>query len=218
MQHGALEVTEVADGPNDRPMMTRCIALSKASGKAGEYPYGAVICRDGEVVSESINRVTHDGDVTRHAEVVAISLAQKALRSVSLDDCEIYVNAEPCVFCCYAIREARMRRVVYGLSSPHMGGVSKWNVLGDQDLCHAMPEVFAPPPEIVSGFMADEVEQSLIEWNPLIAAIMIGRGLFGSAPRVIRPVMHGASFRPRSLHNRVLGFLRRNVFDYFGRR
>jgi tRNA(adenine34) deaminase len=211
-------VTKATGETTDRLMMARCIALSKASGKAGEYPYGAVICRGGQVVSESINRVTHDGDVTRHAEVVAISLAQKALRTVSLDDCEIYVNAEPCVFCCYAIREARMRRVVYGLSSPHMGGVSKWNVLGDEDLSNAMPEVFAPPPEIVSGFMADEVERSLIEWNPLIAGIMIGRGLFGAAPRVMVQAMDRGSSGPRSLYRRTLGFLRRNFFDYFGRR
>jgi tRNA(adenine34) deaminase len=122
---GVMDMTKTAGETTDRLMMTRCTALSKASGKAREYPYGAVICRSGRVVSESINRVTHDGDVTRHAEVVAISLAQKALRTVSLDDCEIYVNAEPCAFCCYAIRETRIRRVVYGLSSPHMGGVSK---------------------------------------------------------------------------------------------
>jgi tRNA(adenine34) deaminase len=211
-------VTKTTGESTDRVMMARCIALSKASGKAGEYPYGAVVCRDGKVVAESINRVTHDGDVTRHAEVVAISLAQKALRTVSLDDCEIYVNAEPCVFCCYAIREARMRRVVYGLSSPHMGGVSKWNVLGDEDLSNAMPEVFAPPPEIVSGFMADEVERSLLQWNPLIAGFMIGRGLFGSAPRVMPPSAARAISGPRSLYGRMLGFLRRNFFDYFGRR
>lgn len=140
----------------DRLMMTRCIELSKASSKAGEYPYAAVICRNDAIVAESINKVTHDGDVTRHAELVAISQAQKALGTVSLDDCEIYVNAEPCAFCSYAIRESRIRRVVYALSSPHMGGVSKWNVLGDTGLSRAIPEVFAPPPEIVSGYMAKE--------------------------------------------------------------
>ena len=70
--------------------------------------------------------------------MVAISLAQKELGSVSLDDCEIFVNAEPCAFCCYAIRESRIRRVVFGLSSPHMGGLSKWNVLADNDLNAAM--------------------------------------------------------------------------------
>jgi tRNA(adenine34) deaminase len=199
----------------DRVMMAHCIDLAKASGNAGEYPYAAVICRDGAIVAESINRVTRDGDVTRHAEVVAISRAQKTLGTVSLDDCEIYVNAEPCALCCYAIRESRIRRVVYGLSSPHMGGVTKWNILGDSDISSAMPEVFASPPEIISGYMAREAEQALIEWNPLIAEIIRRRGLFGAAPRAIREV---TSARPRGVRRRILRFLRRTLFDRFGRR
>jgi len=202
----------------DRLMMTHCIALSKESGKAGEYPYAAVVCRDGAIVAESINRVAHDCDVTRHAEVVAISLAQKTLRSVSLDDCEIYVNAEPCAFCCYAIRESRIRRVLFGLSSPYMGGVSRWNVLADNVLSNVMPDVFAPPPEIVAGFMAMEAEQALVKWNPLIAAVIKRRGLFGALPRV---VAEHAQYRPVSLpwlREQVLRFLRRNLFDNFGRR
>jgi tRNA(adenine34) deaminase len=197
----------------DSLMMGHCIGLSKASRKAGEYPYAAVVCRDGMIVAESINKVTHDGDVTRHAEVAAISQAQKTLGIVSLEDCEIYMNVEPCALCSYAIRETRIRRVVYGLSSPHMGGMSKWNVLGDTDICSAMPEVFAPPPEVISGYMAKEAEHALIEWNPLIAGIIIKRRLFGVAPRVITTVT-----QPLRLRGRVLRFLRRNLFDYFGRR
>jgi tRNA(adenine34) deaminase len=197
----------------DRLMMGHCIGLSNASGKAGEYPYAAVVCRDGMIVAESINRVTQDGDVTRHAEVVAISQTQKTLGTVSLEDCEIYMNAEPCAFCSYAIRETRIGRVVFALSSPHMGGVSKWNILGDTDICSAMPEVFAPPPEVISGYMAKEAEQALIEWNPLIAGIIRQRGLFGAAPRMIAIVT-----QPPGLRGRVLRFLRRNLFDYFGRR
>jgi tRNA(adenine34) deaminase len=161
-----------AAGPDpaslDREMMTRCIAVAVRSGEEGEYPYGVVICRAGKVVAESTNRVAHEHDVTRHAEVVAISQAQKALGTVSLDDCMIYVNAEPCVYCCYAIRESRMSRVVYALRSPHMGGVSKWNVLIDEDLSKTMPEVFDPPPEIIAGFMAREVKRALLKSNPLV--------------------------------------------------
>jgi tRNA(adenine34) deaminase len=208
-------MTSAQQQANDRRMMTHCIALSQQSGKAGEYPYGAIVCRDGAIVAESINRVTHDGDVTRHAEVVVISLAQKALRSVSLDDCEIFVNAEPCAFCCYAIRESRIRRVVFGLNSPHMGGVSKWNVLTDNDLNTAMPEVFSPPPEIVARFMAKEAEQALMEWNPLVAELIKRRGLFGAAPRVIK---HSHVASPLRLRDKLFRFLRRNFFDYFGRR
>ncbi len=200
----------------DRVMMTRCIDLAKLSGRSGEYPYAAVICRDGKVVAESMNRVSHERDVTRHAEIVALALAQKALATESLDDCEIYINAEPCALCSFAIRESRIRRVVYGLSSPHMGGMTKWNILGDTDLSTSMPEVYAPPPEIVSGYMEKEVEQALIDWHPLIARIIRHRGLFGSAPRVHMDVVPARP--PRRHDNRLLAFLRRQLFDRFGRR
>jgi tRNA(adenine34) deaminase len=201
------------DAEFDRSIMRRCIELSVKSGEEGEYPYGVVIVRDGKVVTESIYRVAHEKDITRHAEVVAISHAQKVLGTVSLDDCSIYVSAEPCAYCCYAIRESRIGRVVYALSSPHMGGVSKWPVLTDQDISDTMPDVFAEPPAITSGFMAQEVEDALLKWNPVIAGTIKARGLF-----VVRPQTEIRSTRTHvPLRSRMMGFLRRMVFDRFGR-
>ena len=197
----------------DRSLMRRCIALSVEAGKVGEYPYGVVIARDGQMLTESINRVAHEKDVTRHAEVVAISAAQKALGTVSLDECTIYVSAEPCAYCCYAIRESRIHRVVYALSSPHMGGVSKWPVLTDADLSRTMPDVFNPPPDILAGFMAQEAEEALLKWNPLIAGVIMARGLFVAGP--LEAI--GATHARQPLRRRALGFLRRAVFDRFGR-
>jgi tRNA(adenine34) deaminase len=201
----------------DRRMMERAIAVARRSGDAGEYPYGVVISRGGDVVLESINRVVHDHDVTRHAEVVAISDAQKALDATSLEDCTIYVNAEPCAYCCYAIRESRIGRVVYGLRSPHMGGVSKWNVLADDDLSDTMPEVFAPPPLIRGGFMDEEAEQALEAWNPIAWAVMKRRGIFtaDAPPEVLARERHPAQ---AGLHQWLMAFLRRHFFDRFGRR
>ena len=194
-------------------MMQRAIALSVRSGEEGEYPYGVVISRDGKAIAESINRVKHERDVTRHAEVVAISAAQKALGTVSLEDCAIYVSAEPCAYCCYAMRESRIGRVVYGLRSPHMGGVSKWPVLTDEDISASMPEVFAAPPQIVAGFMAHEAAAALMKINPVVGGAMKLRGLF-----VVGPVTAVRATRGRKkVRERVLGFLRRNVFDRFGR-
>jgi tRNA(adenine34) deaminase len=197
--------------PHDAEMMRRAIALAVRSGEEGEYPYGVLICRNGEPVAESINRVSHERDVTRHAEVVAISDAQKKLDTVSLDDCTIYVSAEPCVYCCYAIRESRIGRVVYGLASPHMGGVSKWPVLTDQDISEAMPEVFAAPPEILAGFMAREVEDALLKASPVVGTAMKARGLF------VAPEAAVAATRSLTWRDRVMGVLRRTVFDRFGR-
>jgi tRNA(adenine34) deaminase len=202
---------------HDRTMMARAIALSKKSGAAGEYPYGVLICRAGEVVAESINRVKHDCDVTRHAEVVAISAAQKALGRTSLDDCVIYGSVEPCVLCSYAIRESRIGRVVYALHSPHMGGLSKWNILMDEGISRTMPEVFAPPPTVVAGFMADEAERALFEWNRLVSTAMKKRGLFVTeAPESVN--LEDLSLS-RNGHTQLLWApLRRNFFDRFGRR
>jgi tRNA(adenine34) deaminase len=201
----------------DREMMTRCLAVAVRSGQEGEYPYGVVICRAGNVVAESTNRVAHEHDVTRHAEVVAISQAQKTLGTVSLDDCSIYVSAEPCVYCSYAIRECRIGRLVYGLRSPHMGGVSKWNVLTDEDLSNTMPEVFDPPPEIIAGFMAQEVDQALLKWNPLVWGVIMKRGLFVAGPCETVSARELDTDPARKLTRRLLAFLRRTVFDRFGR-
>ena len=47
------------------------------------------------MVVESINRVAHERDVTRHAEAESISLAQKILGTISLSDCMLYATSEP---------------------------------------------------------------------------------------------------------------------------
>jgi tRNA(adenine34) deaminase len=200
----------------DRQMMTRCIALSVRSGEEGEYPYAAVVRRAGQVVSESINRVARERDVTRHAEVVAISDAQKALGTVNLEECMIYMNTEPCAYCSYAIRESRLGRVVYSLRSPHMGGASKWSILTDEDLSNTMPEVFEPPPEIIAGFMAYETEHALLRWNPLVWGVVKTRGLFVAGRVAMVHSREPDSPRARWMR-RLIMFFRTAVFDRFGR-
>jgi len=201
------------DNLSDAEMMRRCLALAKSSGAQGEYPYAAVIARQGELVCASTNRVAHDRDVTRHAEVAALCEAQRLLGRTSLEDCSIYVNVEPCAFCCYAMRETRIGRVVYGLKSPVMGGSSRWNVLADRGLSSAMPEVFAPPPEIVTGVMERQIEEMFNEWNPLIWQFIQSRKLFvPHAPGELGTRQSDNT----GLTNRVMGVLRR-LIDRIGR-
>jgi tRNA(adenine34) deaminase len=199
----------------DADMMRRCLALSKSSSDQGEYPYAAVICQDGKFVCESINRVTHDKDVMRHAEVVALSEAQKLLGRTSLDDCTLYVVAEPCAYCSYAIRETRIGRVVYGLRSPVMGGHSRWNILADSGLSDTMPEVFADAPEIVAGSMSEEAADIFATWNPLFWRFIKSRGLFVAGPIAVYPP---GGTRRNKVWRRIVNAFRRNVFDRIGRR
>jgi tRNA(adenine34) deaminase len=207
----------------DERMMRHCFALATKSAKLGEYPYGAVIVRNGRIVAETTNRVAHERDVTRHAEVVAICEAQKTLGTTDLADCTIYANVEPCAFCCYAIRESRIAKVVYSVRSPIMGGASRWNILGDRTLSDAMPEVFAPPPVLLAEFLHHEGAATLRRSSPLAWAFMRARGLLATPARHHTGSEHahtGATRRARNFGSTaewIMRVLRKNVFDRFGR-
>ena len=151
----------------DLKMMRRCVELSAEAVRRRELPFSCVICRDGEVVAEAINRVVQDADVTRHAEILAISEAQRILGRSDLSDCTIYSNVEPCPMCSFPIRETRIGRVVYAISSPMMGGLSKWNVLGDNEISNVMPEVFGDTPEVAAGLHYREAAAVWRKWNPI---------------------------------------------------
>jgi tRNA(adenine34) deaminase len=151
----------------DLKMMRRCVELSAEAVLRRELPFSCVICRDGEVVAEATNRVVQDADVTRHAEIIAISEAQRILGRSDLSDCTIYSNVEPCPMCSFPIRETRIGRVVYAISSPMMGGLSKWNVLGDNEISNVMPEVFGDRPEVAAGLYYCEAAAVWRKWNPI---------------------------------------------------
>jgi guanine deaminase len=77
-------------------------------------PFGAVIVRNGEVVSKAHNEVLKRNDPTAHAEILAIREASSILGMYDLSDCEIYSTSEPCPMCFAAIFWARIKRLVYG--------------------------------------------------------------------------------------------------------
>jgi tRNA(adenine34) deaminase len=145
-------------------------------------PIACIICEGDTVVAEATNQVRQEGDVTRHAELIAISQAQHRLGRRNLSNCTLYTTVEPCPMCSFPIRETRVGRVVYALSSPKMGGLSRWNVLRDPEISNVMPEVFGPIPEIVSGLHAKEAAKVWWMWNPVIWAVIRARGCFGVRP------------------------------------
>jgi tRNA(adenine34) deaminase len=160
----------------DQAMMMRCVELSRIAAGEGEYPFGTVIGLDGQIVAEAVNRTIRDSDVTRHAEIIALSAAQKALGRLRLRHATLYSNVEPCAMCCYCIREAWIGRVAYSLSSPIMGGVSKWNILRDSHLSGCVP-IFGPPPEVISGMLLPDVQEAWRDWNPLAWELVKLRGV-----------------------------------------
>jgi tRNA(adenine34) deaminase len=197
---------------SDMIMMRRCVTLAQSAGQSGEYPFAAVIARRGEFVCESLNMVKVEGDVTRHAEMVAISLAQKKLRSTSLDACTLYSTIEPCAMCSYAIRESRISRVVFSLRSPAMGGYSRWDILTDGGLFSTLPEVFAQSPDVRSGCFHHEVQKAFQKRNPLAWEFMKARKLFVESPDIDRAETANPKMK-YGLAFRLLTWTRTSVLD-----
>jgi tRNA(Arg) A34 adenosine deaminase TadA len=98
----------------DLKYMRRAIVLAEQgmNSKAGG-PFGALVVKNGEIISESYNRVTSENDPTAHAEVLAIREACRKLGTFQLEGCVIYTSCEPCPMCLGAIYWSRPDRVVY---------------------------------------------------------------------------------------------------------
>ncbi|MCF8225516.1 MAG: nucleoside deaminase [Bacteroidales bacterium] len=79
----------------------------------GGGPFGAVIVRDGEIISEGANKVRTENDPTAHAEIEAIRLAAGKLKSFDLSGCTLYATCEPCPMCLGAIYWARIDEVYF---------------------------------------------------------------------------------------------------------
>lgn len=94
--------------------MRKAIALSIENVENGGGPFGAVIAKDGEILSTGANRVTHNCDPTAHAEVMAIRNACEKLGTFDLSGYEIYTSCEPCPMCLGAIYWAHLDKIYYG--------------------------------------------------------------------------------------------------------
>ena len=89
------------------------LGISKGHGG----PFGAVIVKDGEVISKGHNHVVINNDPTCHGEIDAIRKACKKLKTFDLSGCEIYTTGYPCPMCFYAILWANISKIYYGCNT-----------------------------------------------------------------------------------------------------
>ena len=133
---------------DDSPMRL-ALALAHEAMSLGEVPVGAVIVRDGRVLSQAFNLRETLNDPTAHAERVALTLAGRAVGNWRLDGCTMFVTLEPCPMCAGAIVLARLAAVVYGVSDPKAGACrSLYRLVDDRRLNHRA--------EVRGGVLASE--------------------------------------------------------------
>lgn len=145
--------------------MKRCIELASCAGDSGDFPFGSVIVSENCIVSEGYNQSFASGEVYRHAELLALVDAKKILNRDQLTGATLYSSVEPCPMCSFAIRESNLRRVVFGLRSPIMGGYSKWMILQDAAISEKFPNSFSQVPEIIPDILKDDVIEGWRSWD-----------------------------------------------------
>lgn len=89
-----------------------------------EVPIGAVIVRDGKVVSRGYNLRESKQNSLKHAEIIAIDKACKKIGNFRLEGCDLYVTVEPCLMCSGAIVQSRIRKVYFGARDEKYGAVT----------------------------------------------------------------------------------------------
>lgn len=125
------------------------IALEEALAAANRnsVPVGAVIVRDGVIISRAGNEVWKNHDPTAHAEILAIRRACGPLQAYMLPDCDLYVTLEPCAMCAQAISLARIKRIYFGAYDVKYGAIEH----------NSRVLYFAPhKPEIIGGILESQ--------------------------------------------------------------
>ncbi len=129
--------------------MQRALELARRAAAHEEVPVGAVLVRDGTILTEAANEVETRQDATAHAEMLAIGEAQALLKTWRLTGTTLYVTKEPCPMCAGALAHVRLDRIVFGVGDPKAGA------------CGGAFDLFALPGlnhrcEITPGVLRDE--------------------------------------------------------------
>lgn len=111
--------------------MKMAIKEALVAKSKGEVPIGAIIVKNGKIISKAHNLRETKMNSLKHAEIIAIDKACKKLNNFRLEECELYVTVEPCLMCAGAIVLSRIDKVYFGARDDKYGAVcSVANVFG----------------------------------------------------------------------------------------
>lgn len=134
-------------------MMKHAFELAKQSG--ADIPVGAVIVRDGQIISSACNKKELTNDVTAHAEILALRKAAQKLENWRLEGCEMYVTLEPCPMCAWAIIQSRIKAVYFGSYDVNYGAFGSKTDLR---------KLLNSPLKVYGGIMESECDKLLKDY------------------------------------------------------
>jgi tRNA(adenine34) deaminase len=138
----------------DRQFMQQAIEQAHLAAIAGEVPVGALLVRDGQVISKAFNQSITNHDPSAHAEMLALRQAALIEQNYRLPRTTLYVTLEPCAMCAGAMLHARVDRIVFGAPDPKTGAAgSVVDLFAVKQINHQT--------SIEGGIMGDECGQLL---------------------------------------------------------
>ena len=140
----------------DFELMGAALEEARKAAALGEVPVGAVVAKDGEIISAAHNTRETEKNALHHAELLAIDAACKKLGGWRLWECELFVTLEPCPMCAGAILNARVSRVYFGARDREMGACG--------GVMNLFMEDFPYPPALVGGVLEEECARVLREF------------------------------------------------------
>ena len=140
---------ETSVKPEDAQFMQ--LAINEAA--AAEFPFGAVIVKDGEVLARGRNRTSADRDPTAQGEMVAIRAFLATHGPDALKGATVYTSGEPCCMCMGAMLWCGIGRIVYAASLDQLSAKVGQIMLSAEDVASKAP--FAPI-DVTGGLLGDE--------------------------------------------------------------
>jgi tRNA(adenine34) deaminase len=131
----------------DEAFMARALELAREARARDEVPIGAVLVRNGTILTEGKNEVETRQDAMAHAEMLAIAEAQARLKTWRLTGTTLYVTKEPCPMCAGALAHVRVDRIVFGVGDAKAGACggafNLFDLPGLNHRCELTPGVMA---------------------------------------------------------------------------
>ena len=134
----------------------RFMRMALDEARQGDFPFGAVIVRDGSVIARGRNLGRTTDDPTAHGEMVAIRRCLADHGSAALRGSTLYTSGEPCAMCMGAILWCHLGRLVFAASVAQLATKIDQIMLSSAE--HAAKAPFAPI-SITGGVLADEAMQ-----------------------------------------------------------
>jgi tRNA(Arg) A34 adenosine deaminase TadA len=138
-------------------LMRQAVDLAHENRLRGGRPFGAVLARDGDVISTGVNNIVASHDPSTHAEMEAIRAGTRQLASPSLAGLTIYASGHPCPMCLAALVMGGAKQVFFAFDNQDAAPYGLSSEASYQRLRLSLTPPPLPMERIATGISAEQL-------------------------------------------------------------